>query len=199
MIVRVPTATPLAVIRTFVGSRAAWIARVCNEFKGQNPLAAIRYAEGTTLRFLGRDYRLRVVSASFDRVTLTEDTLLVETSTELDEDRLQAIVDTWYRQKAVELFGIRAAACKQRMQAEGIHLPLITIRPMTSRWGSYSYRTGRISLNLNLIKTPTECIDYVIIHELCHIRVRHHGADFWKMVERYVPDHARLRKQLKSG
>ena len=199
MTVRVPTTTPLAVIRSFVGSRAAWIARVCNEFNGRSPLAAIHYAEGTTLRFLGCDYRLMVVRGSVDRVTLAEDNLVVETSTEAGEVRLQAIVDAWYRQRAGEHFGMCAAACKQRMQADGIHLPQITIRPMTSRWGSYSYRTGRISLNLNLIKTSLECIDYVIIHELCHIRVRHHGADFWKMVERYVPDHARLRKQLKSG
>lgn len=197
--VRVPSTTPLAVIRSFVDSRAAWIARVCDEFNTQSPLAAIPYADGVSLRYLGRDYRLMVVRGSADRVTLSEDNLFVETSTEANEDRLQAVVDAWYRQRAVEIFGMAAAACQQRMQAEGIHLPRITIRPMTSRWGSYSYRTGRISLNLNLIKTSLECIDYVIIHELCHIRVRHHGADFWKMVERYVPDHARLRKQLKSG
>ncbi len=84
------------------------------------------------------------------------------------------------------------------MQAEVIPLPPITVRSMTTRWGSYSYRTKRISLNLNLIKAPVACLDYVIIHELCHIKVRHHGADFWRMVEKYVPDYFVVRKQLRG-
>jgi predicted metal-dependent hydrolase len=84
------------------------------------------------------------------------------------------------------------------MRDQGFHLPTITIRPMKTRWGSYSYRTGRITLNLNLIRTPQACLDYVIIHELCHIKVRHHGPDFWKLVSRYVPDYIEIRNQLKN-
>jgi hypothetical protein len=84
------------------------------------------------------------------------------------------------------------------MQVEGIPLPPITIRPMKTRWGSYSYRTRRITLNLNLVKTPPACLDYVIVHELCHIKVRHHGPDFWRLVSRYLPDYLSERGQLKQ-
>jgi predicted metal-dependent hydrolase len=84
------------------------------------------------------------------------------------------------------------------MLAECIPLPPITIRTMKTRWGSYSYHTQQISLNQNLIKAPQICLDYVIIHELCHIKIRHHGADFWKMVSRYVPDYLKIRRLLKE-
>jgi len=53
------------------------------------------------------------------------------------------------------------------------------------------------TLNLNLVKAPPACLDYVIIHELCHIKVRHHGPDFWRMVSRYRPDYLSERRQLK--
>ena len=83
------------------------------------------------------------------------------------------------------------------MKEENIPLPLISIRVMKTRWGSYSYQTKKISLNLNLIKAHLACLDYVMIHELCHIKVRHHRADFWDMVRRFVPNYLELRKQLK--
>ena len=69
---------------------------------------------------------------------------------------------------------------------------------MKTRWGSYSYRTRRLTLNLNLVKAPSACLDYVIVHELCHIKVRHHGPDFWRMVARYRPDYLAERRELKN-
>jgi hypothetical protein len=66
---------------------------------------------------------------------------------------------------------------------------------MSSRWGSYS-SAGRITLNLALIKVPKECIDYVIVHELCHHKVKHHGPKFWKLLHRLMPDFEERRKKL---
>ncbi|HEX9024499.1 MAG TPA: M48 family metallopeptidase, partial [Geobacteraceae bacterium] len=102
-----------------------------------------------------------------------------------------------YRERAGELFRERLAACHRRMFPEGTPLPPLTIRPMTSRWGSYSYCTRRVTLNLALIRLPPACLDYVIVHELCHITVRHHGPAFWRLVERHFPDCAAVRRQLR--
>lgn len=62
----------------------------------------------------------------------------------------------------------------------------------------YSYRTRRITISLNLIKAPQACLDYVIIHELSHLRIRHHGPDFWGMVSCYMPDYLTISKQLRQ-
>ena len=108
------------------------------------------------------------------------------------------MITHWYRKKAEEIVKERSIECHHLMQAEGIPLPPITIRSMKTRWGSYSYVTKRIALSLNLIKMPPACLDYVIIHELCHIKVRHHGPDFWRMVSRYCPNYLIERKLLKQ-
>jgi predicted metal-dependent hydrolase len=73
--------------------------------------------------------------------------------------------------------------------------PELIIRKMSSRWGSFS-AAGRITLNLELIKAPKECIDYVILHELCHFKVKHHGPNFWKLMERLLPDYDERRTKL---
>ena len=108
------------------------------------------------------------------------------------------MIEKWYRKQAVEIASERSVVYHSMMHSEGIPLPPITIRSMKTRWGSYSYTTKRIALAINLIKMPPACLDYVIIHELCHIKVRHHGPDFWRMVSRYCPHYMSVRKMLKQ-
>jgi hypothetical protein len=127
------------------------------------------------------------------------DGLLILTAPEIpSEDTIRRMIDSWYKKQALMIVKERSTECHRMMLAEGIPLPPITIRFMKTRWGSYSYHTKRIALALNLVKMPTTCLDYVIIHELCHVKVRHHGPDFWKMVSRYCPDYLAERKMLKQ-
>ncbi len=196
--VRVPLRTPLHDIRDFVGKRAAWIAKVWANFDRQPPVLPQSYANGAAFLFQGAEYSLAQEPGPAESVRLQGDSLVVTTTDQSTPSRLPELVDAWYRERAREVFSERLIECQCRMLLEGIGLPPVVIRPMKSRWGSYSYRTRRINLNLNLIKLPQECLDYVIIHELCHIKVRHHGPAFWKMVGRYVPDHAVMRRQLRE-
>ncbi|MEI7817012.1 MAG: SprT-like domain-containing protein, partial [Desulfuromonadales bacterium] len=113
------------------------------------------------------------------------------------DEYVRKLITSWYKKQAHQVVTERSMACHHMMQKEQIPLPPITLRSMKTRWGSYSYKTKRIALNINLIKAPQECLDYVIIHELCHIKVRHHGPDFWQMVGCYMPDYLLVRKRLK--
>ncbi|HEY3307387.1 MAG TPA: SprT family zinc-dependent metalloprotease [Desulfuromonadaceae bacterium] len=195
--VRVPLRTSLAEIRAFVTKRAGWIIKVQKDFDKHIPRPPQRYVQDSIFWYQGEEYRLKFEVGNLEAVSLSADSLVVVSPGELSEGRVRGLIDIWYRQQALDIFTCRAQKCQQMLEAEGIPLPTIVIRPMKSRWGSYSYRTRRINLNLNLIKLPQTCLDYVIIHELCHVKVRHHGPGFWKMVECYVPDHLELRKQLK--
>lgn len=78
----------------------------------------------------------------------------------------------------------------------GFEVNRFSLRQQKSRWGSCSTKKN-ISLNINLMKCPSKLIDYVIIHELCHLRYMDHSPKFWKEVSRYLPDYKKLRKQLK--
>jgi len=198
VIVRVPLRVPLGEIRDFVSRRAAWIVRVWREFDSRPPTPSQSYDSGASFLFQGKRYGLTLERGAAESVSLRGDELVVTTPGEPHVSGIRRLIDVWYRNQALHIFREREIECHRRMGEKGMSLPAIVIRSMKSRWGSYSYRTGRISLNLHLIKAPPACLDYVIIHELCHIRVRHHGPGFWKLVERYVPDHGELRRQLNS-
>jgi predicted metal-dependent hydrolase len=196
--VRVPLRTSNYEIRDFVAGRAAWIAKVWRELDHQKPALPQSYADGAIFLFQGAEYRLAQEPGPVESVRIRGNSLAVTTKERLSPERLRDLVDSWYRERAKELFAERLIECHRRMLPEGIPLPPMMIRPMKSRWGSYSYRTRRISLNMNLIKFPQACLDYVIIHELCHTNVRHHGPGFWRLVGRYVPDYVAKRRQLRE-
>ncbi|MFZ4860459.1 MAG: M48 family metallopeptidase, partial [Desulfuromonadaceae bacterium] len=198
VMVRVPLRTPIKEIRTFVTSRAEWVLNVLKKLDKRLPRHQQYYSRGAEFMYLGEAIRLEF-SKGPDRTLQLYDGLLLLTSPEIpSEDTVRKMITQWYRKKAEEIVKERSIECHHLMQAEGIPLPPITIRSMKTRWGSYSYVTKRIALSLNLIRMPLACLDYVIIHELCHIKVRHHGPDFWRMVSRYCPNYLIERKLFKQ-
>ena len=78
----------------------------------------------------------------------------------------------------------------------GLYPKRVTFKKMVSRWGSCSV-SGNISINVDVICFEQECIDYVVIHELCHLKHMDHGADFWALVSTCCPDYKRLRERMK--
>jgi predicted metal-dependent hydrolase len=196
--VRVPLRSSQDEIRAFVARKAGWIRMVWQRLDNRPSKSGQEFRRGAMFPYQGREYPLRVEQGGDDGVALRGDELVVRTNGGEEPDRLAGVIDAWYRERAVVLFGERVRECLRRMVGESLPLPPIVIRSMKSRWGSYSRRTGRVCLNLNLIKVPPACLDYVIIHELCHMKEPNHGPRFWKLVSRYVPDHQELRRQLKN-
>ena len=194
--VRTPHGTSIETIRQFVHRRGGWISRAWRNFEQYLPKQPERrFISGETHRYLGRQYRLKVELGETDAVKCLRGYLWVTTKEDPAPERAKALLEDWYRHHARKIFQERLLVCHQRVQREGIPFPAVLIRKMTSRWGSYSV-AGRITLNLALIKAPKECIDYVIIHELCHFKVKHHGPKFWKLLHRLMPDFEERRKKL---
>jgi predicted metal-dependent hydrolase len=196
--VRAPLRLSQSAIRDFVIRKAPWILKVWARMAALPPTVEPSYGEGTPVSLLGESYPL-LFRHGIRRSAAIEDGRLILTSPEpMSDEEVGLTIEGWYRHQAREIIPRRLAACHRLMAPEGIPLPPFTVRPMRSRWGSYSYRSGRVCLNLHLLATTPECLDYVIIHELCHIKVRHHGTDFWQMVERYCPGYREAREQLKN-
>jgi len=105
------------------------------------------------------------------------------------------MLDQWYLNRAEHIIRERLAHCHRRAHSEGIPHPPVTIRKMRARWGSCSEQ-GRLTLNLELIKAPKDCIDYVIMHELCHLKEHHHGRRFWRLLKKLMPDYEKRRQRL---
>lgn len=196
--VRVPLRTSLKEVRSFVARRAEWVLKIWKGLDARPGRKEQDYCIGADFMYQGKAFRLEFETGTHHCLDL-RDGLLVLTAPKIPSDEtVRRMINDWYRKQALEIVKKRSIECHSMMREEGIPLPHITIRPMKTRWGSYSYRTGRITLNLNLIKAPLACLDYVIIHELCHIKVRHHGPEFWQMVFRYRPNYLSERSQLKQ-
>ena len=192
-----PLETPVEVIRTRVAKRGAWIQKAWREFELYLPKQPPRrYINGESHRYLGRQYRLHAEQGDENSVKCLRGYLRVISRHEPTPELIKSQLSDWYREHAHRVFRERLTECCKIASLEGIQQPPFTIRTMASRWGSCSNK-GRINLNLALIKATKDCIDYVIMHELCHHKVKHHGPPFWKLLHRLMPDFEERRKKLK--
>ncbi len=191
-----PDGTHAAAIRARVRKRAPWIRTAWREFELYLPKQPPRrYVSGETHRYLGRQYRLRVRPARLASAKLERGYLSVTCSRVSDSDAVRHLVQGWYRAHAERVFNERLLACADLVKRERIPAATIRIQQLVKRWGSCT-RSGQIILNVELAKAPRDCIDYVILHELCHLKEHHHGPRFWRLMDRLMPDWRERRSLL---
>ena len=194
--VRAPNGVSADRIRQKVAGRGAWIEKSLRDRELYLPKQPPRrYVSGETHRYLGRQYRLKVTQGREESVKCLRGLLWVSLENREDTGRVQFLLDRWYGGRAYEVLPERVQVCAQKVARIGISAPLPKIRRMVSRWGSCS-SLGQITLNLELIKVPKECIDYVIFHELCHLKVLHHGPRYWSLLRRLLPEYEDVRERL---
>ena len=121
--------------------------------------------------------------------------ILVYTPDTQDRERIKKLLNDWFRAHARRIFAERVEAWYPRFERYGINHPQVVVRKMKSRWGSCT-TAGKISLSLKLIRVPKQYIDYVIVHELCHLIEHSHSSDFYKLMRRIMPDWEDRRESL---
>jgi predicted metal-dependent hydrolase len=178
-----------------VQQRAAWIAKQLRQFERWHPLPTPRrYVAGESQLYLGRQYRLRVVRGP-EGVSVGSGRLLVRAPSEPTQPAIRRAVAAWYVERAHEVFARRLDRLSKvapRLTKDPLRL---RVRRMPRRWGSCS-RRGTVTLNPELVKAPVSCIDYVLVHELCHRIVADHSPSFFRLLAAHVPDWVRRRDRL---
>jgi predicted metal-dependent hydrolase len=196
IIVKAPTNTPLASIESKVIHRAAWITRQQRQFaKYAPPLPTSEYISGEGYRYLGRQYRLKLIENSSNKIRLWQGRLEVNTPTSSDRTQIEKSIVNWFRDRALTIFNERYQLCTKLVLPYGIEGNGFELRTMSKRWGSCTH-TGRIFLNPLLVSASKDCIDYVIIHELCHLLFPNHSADFYRLLTRILPDWSDTKRKL---
>lgn len=113
--------------------------------------------------------------------------------------RAERVLTAWLRERAEVMLTERVSVCLEHASAFGLrHGGEFTLRRMHTRWGSLS-RSGRLTLNPLLIHAPKECMDYVILHELCHLREFNHSGAFYTLLSRVLPDRKKCRERLNAA
>ena len=192
--VAAPTGVPLSWVEAQVLRRADWILKHQARFRQRPPAPAGRsYAAGSPHYFQGRAYPLRLPEADAPAVTLTADELVVAAPARAD---VAALLHAWYARQAPALFAASLARVWPRFAALNLPRPTLAVRQMRSRWGSCTPGTARIRLSLDLVRAAPGCLDYVLLHECCHLRVPDHSAAFYVLQTRLLPDWARWKAEL---
>lgn len=197
--VRAPQGRTIDEVKARVKRRAPWIKKQQYYFDQFAPLPVERqFVSGETHWYLGRQYRLKIVESTSEHVKLRGRYLWVQTKDREKRDRVKQQVQAWYREHAVALIEDRIEHV--RKQSAVVHIPVsdIRIRRMAKRWGSCA-KSGTITLNTELVKAPIQCIDYVIAHELCHLKHKNHSPAFWRLLSRLMPDWEARKKRLERA
>lgn len=188
--VSAPLTMPLARVEAVMGDSERWIRRKLEEWRGRQ-VPEIRWEEGTWLTYRGRPVSLRICPAGRASVRLEGEELRVAVR-EPDPDSVRRAVTSWYKHSAREHLAGRVRELALRA---AITPPRFLLSSAMSRWGSCNSRR-EVRLAWRLVKAPEPLIDYVVCHELAHLRHMNHSAAFWAEVARQCPDYEAHRAEL---
>jgi len=192
-----------AVIFRFLKQKAHWIRRKTIEVKDRQQYLSQRvFAAGQEFLFLGQKFRIEIEETAASRAKVTFDgnrwtVRLPETvSAEGQQHHIRSQMIRWYREQAKEILGGRVWHYGRIM---AVQPQTIAIRTQRRIWGSCDYRQKSVRLNWQIVMAPLAVIDYVVVHELCHLTVPNHSRRFWQKVAQVMPDYQKRQKWLKDN
>ena len=181
-------------INQILNDKRQWIKNKIHLHREALPINAKDYVSGESFSYLGRNYRLKVSSGHFAPVKLIQGRLVVTAPNGSEQPHMirNALV-RWYRCRAEVKLQEKS---KRYAAIIGVEPAGVGIKTFKSRWGSCSSK-GKIDFNWKIIMAPNRIVDYVVVHELCHLKNHDHSPQFWKQVERVIPDYLDCKEWLK--
>ena len=195
--VSVPMTLSDSRIRDLITKRTPWIKNKLQEQFDRPNIPPREYVSGETVTYLGKNYRLKVLIGDQPSMKLRGG-YVEATVTKADIDpknSIRSLLKEWYKSHAENRLGEKT---KRFAKIIGVKPSSVTVKDYKSRWGACSI-SGDISFNWRIILAPHSIIDYVVIHELCHMLEHNHSSKYWKHVERYVPNWKECREWLKHN
>lgn len=188
VIVRAPISCDTARIFAFLQEKEAWILRQKSKKESLNALLPPQNLDGYAFSFLGKQTQIRLHTGKHIHYNESENTLLVPQTNATEK------VQKFLKESAKKVFAERTERLAQRM---GARYQSVCITSAKTRWGSCSGKNA-IRFSFRLVYAPVDVIDYVIAHELAHVKHKNHSKNFWREVEKYHPDFKAHRVWLKN-
>lgn len=190
LVARAPRRASQELIQAFVNEKESWIIKKRAEFKSaRQKFAPKEFVEGEGFWYLGRLYPLKFSEQRRPRLFLDGDFTLSRTA----YPKVRVVFERWYREQAVQIVPERV---EQYALKYGFTYKQIKITSARARWGSCSTRRT-LSFAWRLIMSPLDVVDYVVVHELVHLRAHNHSKDFWAGVKEIMPDYKEKLEWLK--
>jgi predicted metal-dependent hydrolase len=197
---RVRVAVPLRVnddaVRLALVGKLGWIKRQRVKFETQSRQSKREMVSGESHYFLGRRYRLSVVPHDGAPKVLTRKKLIeLYVRRETNARQRERVLRRWYRQRLKEMI---PPLVEKWQEILGVQLVEWGIKKMKTRWGTCNPDSRRVWLNLELAKKPSQCLEYILVHELTHLVERHHNDRFISLMNRHLPNWRQQRQVLNS-
>ncbi|GAB2862899.1 M48 family metallopeptidase [Hymenobacter ruber] len=179
--------------------KADWILKHQEAFANRPAPAPTRHFEaGSTHYYQGQAYQLRFAEARRAAVTVEGDELVMAAPAPLTPAQAEALLHAWYARQAGPLFAESLERVWPRFAEFNLTRPTLSVRQMRTRWGSCTPRSARIRLSPELVRARPECLDYVLLHECCHLLVGDHSKAFYDLQTRLLPDWQRWKAELNA-
>ena len=179
-------------IENFIQNKKEWIETTLNRIKIANQ--NIKNLRENTIKILGREVEKKIIESDLERIRLTDTSIYIY-SKDIDNTKIERKLSEWKVEKLKAILDEYLAKYTELLNK---NINCYQIKKLSSAWGIYHKRENYISFNFDLIEKNIECIEYVVLHELCHIFYMNHQKDFWVLVEKYMPDYKIRRKNLKN-
>lgn len=198
---RVRVAAPLRLsdeaVRLAVVTKLGWIKRQRAKFEAQPRQSPRELVSGESHYFQGQRYRLRVIERDAPPAVQVRGRFInLQVRPGQTRSQRETILETWYRQQLKERIG---PLVEQWQETLGVTLSEWGVKKMKTRWGTCNVEARRIWLNLELIKKPAPCLEYIIVHELVHLLVRHHDDRFVALMNQHLPPWRTHRATLNAA
>lgn len=200
IVVSCPKRMPLNEIERFLSRYIDWAQEKKKEFVNEGSIVERKFVTGEKYLYAGTEYMLVVLTGEKERVNINGNYLVltVKAKDENNYERKRRLIDKWYKDSAAQLFAQRFEACVDKHRDLFPDKYPLIIKTMKSRWGYCMISKKTIALNFKLVYTDVKCLDYVIMHELCHLYYKNHDKAFYAFLEELLPGSKALRKQLTS-
>ncbi len=193
VLVKAPIDASIDKVREKIKKRAPWILKQQSFFLSFEPKTPPRrYISGETHLYLGKQYQLKIIESDLELVKLSRGLFKVYT---LDKTKTRGLILEWYKDHATIMFQKYAHPLIEKFKKYKVSPSDLVVKQMKKRWGSCTPK-GKIILNTELIKAPRGCIEYVIIHELCHLIHHNHSRSFFELQSKEMPDWEKWKNRL---
>lgn len=191
-----PLHMPLDTIRTYAISRLAWIKKHQRGFREQERETPREFLNRESHYLFGRRYLLRIVEEEArPHVEIKHNTLVMHVRPGSTVPKMRQVLDDFYRRQLRQRVQPLVARWEKTMN---VQVAALGIKRMRTRWGTCNPEAGRIWLNLELARKPVECLEYILVHEMCHFFERTHNDRFIHLMNRHLPAWRAHRDQLNS-
>jgi len=192
-----PSRMTLDTVRVFAISKLGWIKQQQEKLRGQERETPREYLDRESHFVWGKRYLLKVTECdATPSVELKHSRMFLRLRPATSSDKKQAVVEAWYREQIRKAVPSLIAKWEPVM---GVKVEKFFVQKMKTKWGSCNAASKTIRLNTDLAKNPPQCLEYIVVHEMAHLVVRHHNEQFSSIMDKCLPGWRLLRQMLNNA